>query len=111
MAESQRRMLKIKTGSVNRLKKELGLYVDEKERERQKVARMKEEGADTYDIKHAVRLPHRAGKDTDKHIGCQSALLCHFQSRLVSARACIAILAMSLVLLQLCRRTSLRSPR
>ena len=54
MSESERRMLKIKTGSVNRLKKELGLYVEEKERERQKVARMKEEAADTYDIKHAV---------------------------------------------------------
>ena len=55
MADAERRMLKIKTGSVVRLKKELGLYETEKESEAQRVARMKEEGADVHDIKHAVR--------------------------------------------------------
>lgn len=54
MADAEKRMLKIKTGSVVRLKKELGLYETEKESEVQRVARMKEQGADKYDIKHAV---------------------------------------------------------
>ncbi len=49
------RLLKIKTGSLNRLKKELGLYKQEEEQERQRVARMKSENADYHDIKHAVR--------------------------------------------------------
>ena len=54
MTDAEKRMLKIKIGSVSRLKKELGLYVEEREKERQRVARMKEEGADSHDIKHAV---------------------------------------------------------
>ena len=52
--DAEKRLLKIKTGSVVRLKKELGLYEQEKETEAQRVARMKEEGADVHDIKHAV---------------------------------------------------------
>ena len=52
--DAEKRLLKIKTGSVVRLKKELGLYEKEKETEAQRVARMKEQGADVYDIKHAV---------------------------------------------------------
>jgi tubulin-specific chaperone A len=56
MTDAEKRMLKIKTGSVTRLKKELGLYVEEREKERQRVARMKEEGADSHDVKHAVSL-------------------------------------------------------
>ena len=60
MAEVERRMLKIKTGSVVRLKKELGLYETEKDSEAQRVARMKEEGADVHDIKHAVNSDHSA---------------------------------------------------
>ena len=47
-------MLKIKTGSVVRLKRELGLYETEKVSEEQRVARMKAQGADIHDIKHAV---------------------------------------------------------
>lgn len=54
------RLLKIKTGSLNRLKKELGLYKEEEEQERQRVARMKAEDADIHDIKHAVRIWHLA---------------------------------------------------
>ena len=47
-------MLKIKTGSVVRLNKELGLYETEKEAEAKRVAKMRNDGADPYDIKHAV---------------------------------------------------------
>lgn len=54
MSESERKQLKIKTGSVNRLKKELGLYATEKENEQQRVQRLKDAGADPHDIKHAV---------------------------------------------------------
>ena len=60
------RLLKIKTGSLNRLKKELVLYKQEEEQERQRVARMKAEDAEYHDIKHAVSysghssaMPHR----------------------------------------------------
>lgn len=70
MADVERRMLKIKTGSVVRLKKELGLYQTEKESEAQRVARMKEENADAHDIKHAVspdqlRKAHACVAETD----------------------------------------------
>ncbi len=54
--DAEKRLLKIKTGSVVRLKKELGLYEKEKETEAQRVARMKDEGADAHDIKHAVHF-------------------------------------------------------
>ncbi|EIE22136.1 tubulin binding cofactor A [Coccomyxa subellipsoidea C-169] len=54
------RLLKIKTGSLNRLKKELGLYKQEEEQERQKVARMKSENADYHDIKHAENVLEEA---------------------------------------------------
>ena len=54
MADTEKRMLKIKTGSVVRLNKELGLYETEKEAEAKRVAKMREDGADPYDIKHAV---------------------------------------------------------
>lgn len=50
------RLLKIKTGSLTRLKKELVLYKEEEEQERQRVARMKTEDANIHDIKHAVRI-------------------------------------------------------
>lgn len=56
MADAEKRMLKIKTGSVVRLNKELGLYETEKESEVRRVAKMKEDGADMYDIKHAVGI-------------------------------------------------------
>lgn len=49
------KQLKIKTNSVKRLHKELGMYEDEKEKEGTKVARLKAEGADSSDIKQAVR--------------------------------------------------------
>jgi hypothetical protein len=51
------RQLKIKSGSVGRLKKELGLYQEEEAKEQQKVSRLKAEGADEHDIKHAVCPP------------------------------------------------------
>ena len=106
-------MLKIKAGSVNRLKKELGLYVEEKERERKTVARMKEEGADTYDIKHAVRSPDTPGTcacflhQTDTQSStCAIANLCW-----ATARASTPNHTQPSPPCQLCRRTSLRSQR
>ena len=54
MAEQDRRQLKIKTGSVVRLKKELLLYVKERDREQQRVNDLKQGGADVHDIKHAA---------------------------------------------------------
>ena len=54
MIEADRRQLKIKAGSVNRLKKELGLYAKERGQERQRVDRLKQNGADAHDLKHAA---------------------------------------------------------
>lgn len=53
--EADQRALKIKTGTVRRLRKELGMYSEEVSRGTAKVAGMREEGADPYDIKYAVR--------------------------------------------------------
>lgn len=55
MSEADRKALKIKTGSVNRLAKELNMYTQDEKRESQQVADMKRSGADSHDIKHAVR--------------------------------------------------------
>lgn len=55
MSEADRKALKIKTGSVKRLAKELVLYGKEQDKESQRVADMKASGADAHDIKHAVR--------------------------------------------------------
>jgi hypothetical protein len=48
------RNLGIKTGSVRRLGKEMVMYREEEQREREKVQKMKSENADQYDLKHTV---------------------------------------------------------
>ncbi|WPT14285.1 Tubulin-specific chaperone A [Picochlorum sp. SENEW3] len=50
----QLRSITIKTGIVRRLAKELNMYRDEEKKEKEKVQKMKESGADPYDIKYAV---------------------------------------------------------
>jgi tubulin-specific chaperone A len=50
----QVRQLKIKTGSVKRLQKELILYEKEHDKEVAKVEKMKAENAEPHDLKHAV---------------------------------------------------------
>ena len=57
------RQLKIKTGVVRRLKKELGMYAKELEGEKSRVQQMKDAGADPFDVKQAVsrRGPGRRG--------------------------------------------------
>lgn len=55
MADAELRQLKIKTGSLSRLTKELVLYEKEHKQEQGRVAAMKSNRADAHDIKHAVR--------------------------------------------------------
>lgn len=50
------RTLVIKTGTVKRISKELDLYKSDKEKEEEKLKKMKEEKMDPYDVKYAVRL-------------------------------------------------------
>lgn len=50
----QLRSITIKTGIVRRLAKELNMYREEEKQEKEKVQKMKESGADPYDIKYAV---------------------------------------------------------
>lgn len=54
MSSDAARTLKIKTGSVSRLTKELGLYQDEAATAANRVASMRAAGDDAHDIKHAV---------------------------------------------------------
>ena len=56
-SEEELRQLKIKTGSLTRLTKELVLYEKEHKQEQARVAAMKAANADSHDIKHAVRSP------------------------------------------------------
>ena len=56
MTAQEARQLKIKTGSVVRLKKELGLYLKERDTEQQRVSALKQGQADKHDIKHAASL-------------------------------------------------------
>merc|ERR1719160_478088 len=50
------RQLRIKTGSVKRLHKELGMYSQELERETARVEKMKADGVDEYDVKQAEQV-------------------------------------------------------
>jgi len=50
-----KRQLKIKTGSVRRLAKEVVMYKKDEQTETDRVSRMKAAGGDPSDIKHAVR--------------------------------------------------------
>ena len=49
------RALKIKTGVLTRVKKELGMYQKEVETETEKLRRMQADGRDAHDIKQQVR--------------------------------------------------------
>lgn len=50
------RQLTIKAGTVRRLAKELVMYKEERERDQEKVNKLKNDNADPHDIKYAVRL-------------------------------------------------------
>ena len=54
MSEADKRQVKIKVGTVRRLRKELSLYLEEESRERSRVQKLRDEGADPHDIKYAV---------------------------------------------------------
>ena len=54
MSDADKRQLKIKAGVVRRVRKELGMYKGEAERETAKVEALRAEGADPHDIKYAV---------------------------------------------------------
>lgn len=51
-----KRQLKIKTGSVKRLAKEVVMYKKDEETETARVNRMKADGSDASDIKHAEQV-------------------------------------------------------
>lgn len=55
MDAAELKSLKVKTGTLRRLRKELGMYVDEQAKETQKVEKLRSDGADPHDIKYAVR--------------------------------------------------------
>jgi tubulin-specific chaperone A len=49
------RSIKIKTNTLKRLQKEFSYYQCEKEKEQERVDRLRAEGADPHDLKQAVR--------------------------------------------------------
>lgn len=53
MAEA--RQFKIKTGTLRRLRKELEMYIEEEKQEQANVQKLIDQGADSHDIKYAVR--------------------------------------------------------
>lgn len=55
------KQLKIKTGSVGRLSKELFRYQEEELKEQKKVSDLKAGGADQHDIRHAVNCMMHIG--------------------------------------------------
>lgn len=55
MSQTEKKTLSIKTGMVKRLTKELSLYSEDYDKEAAKFAKLKESGADEYDVKYAVR--------------------------------------------------------
>jgi tubulin-specific chaperone A len=57
MSDDDRRSLRVKSGVVKRLCKELEMYEAEVEAEKSKVQKLRDAGADPHDIKYAVRFP------------------------------------------------------
>lgn len=55
MSDADKKALKVKTGVVKRLRKELDMYQKEVQTEQAKVQKLKDAGADPHDIKYAVR--------------------------------------------------------
>jgi len=51
-----KRQVKVKTGVVKRLRKELAMYEQEKVQNEKRVDEMRANGADTYDIRQAERV-------------------------------------------------------
>mmetsp|Transcript_3695 Transcript_3695/g.10555 ORF Transcript_3695/g.10555 Transcript_3695/m.10555 type:complete len:111 (-) Transcript_3695:275-607(-) len=56
MAMDLKRQVKVKTGVVKRLRKELAMYEQEKIQNDKRVEDMKASGADTYDVRQAERV-------------------------------------------------------
>ncbi len=59
MATNVKRQVKIKTGIVRRIKKELVMYKQEKESNDRRVDEMRENNLDEFDVRQAVRVRHR----------------------------------------------------
>ena len=55
MSDADKKALKVKTGVVKRLGRELVMYQEEVQAEQAKVQRLKDQAADPHDIKYAVR--------------------------------------------------------
>lgn len=55
MSDADKKALKVKTGVVKRLDRELVMYQEEVQAEQAKVQRLKDQAADPHDIKYAVR--------------------------------------------------------
>lgn len=64
-----KRQLKIKTGSVKRLAKEVVMYKKDEETETARVNRMKADGSDASDIKHAVSFSPSADTTLSQDVG------------------------------------------
>merc|ERR1712188_198712 len=56
MSADLKRQVKIKTGIVKRLRKELAMYQEEKVQNDKRVEDMRASGADTYDVRQAERV-------------------------------------------------------
>jgi tubulin-specific chaperone A len=54
MSDADKKALKVKTGVVKRLGRELLMYQEEVQAEQAKVQRLKDQAADSHDIKYAV---------------------------------------------------------
>lgn len=84
------RALKIKTGSVRRLTKELETYTAEAAAEEAKVAAMRAAGAEAHDLKHAVRggrgRKKGGGGVRSGRVVAPTPPPCSFPSRLTHAR-------------------------
>lgn len=59
MADTEKRSLKIKANTVNRIVKELQMYENDLVKEQGKYEALKDQGADAHDLKYAVRLGSR----------------------------------------------------
>lgn len=74
MADTEKRSLKIKANTVNRIVKELQMYEQDLVKEQRKYETLKNQEADAHDLKYAVRRSPR-GHQPRAHVHCSQEKL------------------------------------
>lgn len=102
------RQLKIKTGSLKRVHKELSYYEKDREKEQAKLEKLKADGAPEHDIKQAVGEPRHRGHVRGRcAVGIAGGQ--HAGTHVSRGSRCDHVLSSCCAVVLLCRTTCTRS--